>query len=662
MINDSARRTYEFGPFRLDPTEGQLWRGSEEVVLTQKALKVLMLLVEQSGHILEKNELMEKVWPDAFVEENRLADNISTLRKALGDDPKSPRFIKTVPGRGYRFVADVREVSDKAVALVQHTRTHIIIEEEHAPPESSDSNEHAFRERAVTPALPAAGARRQLLNPAVIALAFVLLVALAVAAYFGLRSKTGQSAGQAPLARSIAVLPFKPLVTASADPALEMGMTDALIAKLSNIKQIAVRPTTSVMKYTGERLDLRAVGAELGVDMLLDGTLQKAGDRIRLSVQLVRTSDGTPIWADKFDKEFTDIFAVQDEISEKVASKLALRLSGEEREAVAKRQTENAEAYQLYLKGLHHWRTFSDDGPVTSLNFYNAAIEKDPRFALAYSARADAYIVIGIYGPLPVEEAMGKARESAQTALKIDETLSEAHASLGAVKIFYERDWQGAEREFKRAIELAPDSVNGHNLYGYYLQIVGKYDEAVDELRKAAEIAPQWQVPMLDYLESLYIARRYDETISRSLEVRKLEPNNAHVALVLGHAYAQKGMYEEAAAEIRRGLVAAEGDLRDNHLRLRLLSILGYVRAVTGKRNEALEIVRQMRESKSRRKNFYLALVFTALGDKDQAFALLNEAYSELAFLWEVKTLPEFDSLRTDPRYVALLRRMNLDP
>jgi tetratricopeptide (TPR) repeat protein len=292
------------------------------------------------------------------------------------------------------------------------------------------------------------------------------------------------------------------------------------------------------------------------VDVLLDGRVQKAGDRIRLSVQLVRAADGVPIWAEQFDGKFTDIFAVQDEISRKVVAKLSLQLTGEENRGLAKRYTENAEAYQLYLKGLYQWRTFSREGLLTSLNFYNAAIEKDASYALAYTGLANSYNVIGIYGPLPTSEAMKESSAAAHKAAELDDTLPEAHVSLGAVKLFHEWDWPAAERELKRALELAPDDPNGHSLYGYYLQAHGRTDEAVDELQKAADAAPQWPIAMHDVLEGTFIARRYDEAIARCLEALKFEPNEPFVLWVLGRSYTMKGMHDQAVMQFERGLKA----------------------------------------------------------------------------------------------------------
>ncbi len=563
-MRENSRLYYEFGPFRLDEKERRLLREGEEVMfsengrsdrLTPKAFDLLLLLVKQSGQMVGREELMERIWPGTFVEDNRISDNISTLRKFLGDRTRNPQFIETIPKHGYRFLADVREVRGETIALLDHTTRMMIEEELDMPPaDGMESNANDLHRQSVTSATRPARAWQRRLNPLVIGLACVLVGGLSFAAYFALNGRPEQPAGQEPRAKSIAILPFKPLVSSSSDPYLELGVTDALINKLTNIRQITVRPTSSVMKYAGEGHDLRAAGEELKVDVLLDGKLQRAGDRIRLSVQLLRASDSTPLWADNFDERFTNIFAVQDAISERVAAALALNLTGEEKKGLAKRYTENVEAYHLYLKGHHHWSTFQQAGLLISINYYNEALKKDPNYALAYSGLSTSYSVIGIYGPLSAREAMPKARAAAQRALELDENLAEAHTALGAVKILYEWDWAGGEREFKRAMELNPNYPDAHNLYAYYLQAMGKGDDAVVELKRAKELAPEWRVPNNDYLSALFSARRYDEAIEQSRQVLKLDPNNYFAFGILGQAHTQQGRYEEATSELQHAV------------------------------------------------------------------------------------------------------------
>ncbi|MCA1636121.1 MAG: winged helix-turn-helix domain-containing protein [Acidobacteria bacterium] len=299
-MGKNPKTFYEFGPFRVDVAEQQLWHDGQEIPLTPKAFSVLLMLVGHAGQTLLKDDLMKGVWPDSFVEEGSLADNVSILRQALGDDAKEPRFIKTVPRRGYRFVADVVERWDEeaAVVLAEHEKTQIVVEEEH---ESRDADTLGVSEWAnaghslSSPDAPARRSRRGR-SPLTLTIVSVLLGVAAVAGYYGWQSRKGRTEEQTPLARSIAVLPFKSLMPEGGDPALELGMTDAIITKLSNIRQVVVRPTSAVLKYSGLTQDPLAAGREQGVDVLLDGKVQRVGDRVRVTVQLVRVSDGAPLW------------------------------------------------------------------------------------------------------------------------------------------------------------------------------------------------------------------------------------------------------------------------------------------------------------------------------------------------------------------------------
>ena len=657
---EGVKRWYEFGPFRLAPEEGQLRRGAEEVPLAQKSFKVLLLLLENGGRVVDKAELMEKVWPDTFVDENRLADNISTLRKALGDDPKSPRYIKTVTGRGYRFIADVREMLEDVPAVFERTRAKIVFEENQETP---PSDPHAPKATPAAPPAPTAVGllpgrvrrRGRTTRAAVLVVAGLLVATLG--AYFYARERGG---GRGPLARTIAVLPFKPLVPDSRDPALEMGMTDALISKLSSIRQLTVRPTSSVMKYAAEGLDLRAAGSELGVEVLLDGKVQKDGDRVRLSVQLVRAADGATVWAEKFDEKFTDIFAVQDAVSERAAKALELELTGEERKGLSKRYTDNVEAYQLYMQGHQHWSTFTYRGREKSINYFNEALRLDPDYALAYTGLANTYIVMGIYGPPTPADVIPKAREAIRRALELDEELAQAHVSYGAFKICYERDWPGAEKELKRAMELSPTNADAPDLYGYYLTAMGRAEEAVASHRRAKELAPLWPIPARDLLDALFFAKRYDEAMEQSRQMLRLDPNESYAVWVLAKVLNMKGLHDEAAAEIRPRLDSPEVG---EHMKGRLLAELGYAYAATGRRDEAAGVIQQLKAKPDPFRPVQLAKIYAGAGDREQALAWLTKAADDLfPFLYEVKAEAHFDGLRGDPRYAALMRRINLEP
>jgi TolB-like protein len=430
----------------------------------------------------------------------------------------------------------------------------------------------------------------------------------------------GKPAPAQPLAtfKSIAVLPFKPLVATSGDSALELGMTDALINKLANIRQITVRPTSSVMKYANANQDLRVAAQELNVDALLDGKVQRDGDRIRLSVQLVRAADSTPLWAENFDTQFKDIFAVQDTISEKVARSLALKLNAEEQKGLSKRYTDSAEAYQLYLAGRAQWRTFLPPNLLTSINYYRAALEKDSNYALAHAGIAASYTVIGIYGPMSARDAMPKAQEAARKAVELDDNLSQAHLSLGLVKLLYEWDWPGAKRELERANELDPTG-EGRSPYGYYFEAMRQSDESLAQLKLARELAPGWDIANTDYAWHLFIERHFDEAIAVIEKELKLDPRNPSFHLVLGMTYTQQRKYQQAVEELKLSILGFE-ERHDPYTDV-ARSDLGNAFALMGKQQEALRLIAEVQKNKVPIAPLIVAEVYTALGDKDAAFA-----------------------------------------
>src|SRR5258706_2703572 len=363
-MSQPIKHLYEFGPFRLDATERLLLRAEEVVPLTPKVFDLLLALVENGGHVLSKDELLQRVWPDSFVEEANLSRNIFTLRKALGEDTDEQRYIETVPRRGYRFVASVmswpKESDDLVVA--ERARSRIMIEQE----EETGRTETIVVSRRRLGALTLA--------------ACVAVSGLGLVAYWWLAGRTRLEAARLGKG-SISVLPFKPLVAESRDEALEMGMAETLITSLSNLREMSVRPTSAVRQYTELQQDAVAAGRELQVESVLDASIQKSGDRLRVVARLVRIKDGATLWSDKFDEKFTDIFAIQDRLSERMTAALAVRLTGEERKLLAKRYTENSEAYQLYLKGRYFWSKFTNEGLKKSIGFFEQAIEKDPGYA-----------------------------------------------------------------------------------------------------------------------------------------------------------------------------------------------------------------------------------------------------------------------------------------
>jgi DNA-binding winged helix-turn-helix (wHTH) protein/Tfp pilus assembly protein PilF len=465
-----TKHSYEFGPFRLDARERLLLHDEEIVPLSPKAFDMLLALVENSGHLLEKNELMQTLWPDTFVEEGSLAQNISLLRKAL-DESESQKFIETVPRRGYRFVASVRKTI-----------------------------------------------------------------------------------------KSIAVLPFKSLGIDGGDEYLGIGIAETLTTRLSSLKLLTVRPNSAVLKYASPEKDTVVAGRELEVDTVLEGSIRRLGERIRVTARLVSVPDGLVLWADKFDENFTDIFKVEDSISGKVAEALALKLSGDEHKRLTKRYTDKAEAYQLYLKGRYFWNKRTEDGFNRGIAQFKQAVEKDSNYALAYAGLADSYIGLTFYNFAAPNETMPKAKEAAMNALAIDSALAEAHTSLAHVLMNYDWNWSEAEKEFKLSIELNPDYATAHQWYAiHYLTAMGRPEEALQEMKRALDLEPTSLVMNTFMGATLYFAARYDEAIEQCRRTIEMDPNFAIAHWHLGLAYEQKDMFDEAIVEFQKATALSGG-------------------------------------------------------------------------------------------------------
>ena len=460
-------------------------------------------------------------------------------------------------------------------------------------------------------------------------------------------------------AKSIAVLPFKPLLAASRDESLEIGMADTLITKLGNLRQIIVRPVSAVRKYAGLEQDPVAAGREQRVDAVLDGTIQKSGERIRVTVRLLSAADGQQLWADKFEEEFTDIFSVEDSISERVAAALAVTLTGADKKQLTKRSTENAEAYQLYLKGRYYAGKYTPEGTKKAIAYFDKAIALDPNYALAYDGLAYCYYASDWFGP--PKENFAKSRALVEKALEIDPALAEAHVSLGLLVAWLDYDWPRAEREFKRAFELNANYPPAHLWYGYYLMGLGNFDQSIAEIKRAIELDPLSAEANTCLGIALLDGHRYDEALQQLRTTVEAEPDYWLAHLYFARALEKKGELSAAIAELKKTTLI-EGAPAE------VISALGYAYAVSGNKAEAEKIILQLKEQSEQSKQFYvpaygIATIYAGLGDKERAFAYLEKEYANGAFyLNYLKVDPEVDNLRSDPRFADLLRRVRLAP
>ncbi|HEV2884573.1 MAG TPA: protein kinase [Pyrinomonadaceae bacterium] len=457
--------------------------------------------------------------------------------------------------------------------------------------------------------------------------------------------------------RSLAVLPFQVLrVEEKGDEFMGMGLADAIITKLSNLHRIVVRPTSSVVKYFDGLHNILAAGHELNVGYVLDGRIQRAGDRMRLTVQLVRMRDGNPLWAAKFDEKYTDIFSVEDSISEQVANALVPHISGEEREVLLRRETENTDAYRAFLKGRYFWNRFTPEDFAKALEHFREAIRLDPNYAQAHVGVADYFNWAAIFGLGTPSDSFSQAKTAAIRALELDESLAEAHAALAFTNLCYDLDWQGAEQRFTRSIELNPNYGPAHQWYSNLLAAQGRFEEAIAEIKKAQEINPLSLMDRSICGWTYYHARQY-ELAERELKATlDIDRNFSNSHLMLGFVYERMGRYQESLVELTETLKMMPGSTVPYFP-------LGYTLAVSGKRQEALDIVEHLKKlaKQSYVSPYFLANLYTALGNFDEAFKWLERAYeSRDEWLIWLGTEPKLDPLRSDPRFEDLLRRVGL--
>jgi TolB-like protein/DNA-binding winged helix-turn-helix (wHTH) protein len=654
-MSNAHKELYEFDKFRLDVSERILWRETERVPLSEKAFDTLCALVRRGNHLVGKDELLAEIWADAVVEENNLDKNISLLRQVLGERAGEGKFIETVRGHGFRFVPFVQITSSESQTPSQVESE---IESPESIKESESETEHLDlrnipEPRNLKPETRNRRPKTKNRNRKIYAsAAMILLISVGAALYLWRQSAT-KNASVSPF-KTVAVLPFKPLVAENRNEALEMGMADTLISKLGSGEEITVRPLSSVRRYAAAlELDSSTAGRELGVEAVLDGTIQTSGERIRISARLMRTGDGKQLWAERFDEKFTDIFAVQDSISERVATALKIRLGGAEK----KHYTENVEAYQLYMKGRFHSSKIILPETEKGIEYYNQAIAVDPGYALAYAGLADAYRSVSLTSDVPPWETMPKGKAAARRAIELDETLAEARAALGFIVFFYDWDWQAAEGNFRRGLELDSDSADLRQSYAHLLSNIGRHEQALFEIKLSRELEPlNLRTGALEG-QFLLHAGQTDAALDRLQKTIDLDPNFWLAHLFAASAYIEKGMFEKAFSEGRKAKRLSPSQNWS-------IAFGGYALAKAGKQSEARAVLDELLGlSKTRYvPPYHFALIYNALGEGEKALDYLEKGFAEkdvrMVFL---KVEPKWNNLRSEPRFVDLMRRMNFE-
>ena len=618
-----VRGRLRFGVFEADLRAGELRKNGQRVRLQEQPFRVLAMLLEHPGDVVTREELRARLWPaDTFVDfDHGLNKAINKLRDALGDSAESPRFVETVARRGYRFLADVKGAD--------------------APPVGDPQPAAPIASR--TPRARARGWKLAMFG------LFVLLAALAT-------WKVLSGGRPSPVVRSLAVLPLESLSNDASQDYFADGMTDELITDLGQIRALRVISRTSVMVYKHARKPVAQIARELAVDAVVEGTVLRSGDRVRITAQLIDAAEDRHLWSQSYEGELRDTLALQSKVAGAIADQSRINLNPQEQAALHHVKVVDPEAYESYLKGRFFWNKRTAAGLKVALAYFTQAVEEDPSYAPARSGLADTYALLADweYGVMTPKEALPKAKTAALEALELDGTLGEAHTSLAFCLDVYDWDWDAAGREFRRAIELSPSYATAHQWYAAHLIVMGRTDEAIAEMRKAESLDPLSLIIRADLADFLVIAHAYDESIRQSRKALELDPGFALAHDLLGQAYLGKHMNQEAIAELKKGLELSGGSPT-------ITANLARAYVASGKTTEAEKLLGALRKSSSpgALHPSEIAMTCVALGDTDQALRWLEAGYEE-RFNPSVLLRPGFDPLRSNPRFQDLLRRIRI--
>jgi TolB-like protein/DNA-binding winged helix-turn-helix (wHTH) protein/Tfp pilus assembly protein PilF len=633
------RGRLRFGIFELDIRTGELRKHGFRVHLQEQPFQLLAMLVEHPGEVVTREELQKKLWPaDTFVDfDHGLNKAISKLREALGDSAESPRFVETVARRGYRFLADVK------VAEEDHVR----IPELPAQPDTG-AGSRSRPDHADKPGMP----KGLLSSLAWKISALVALLLVTSLAAWKIRSWNRPSSA----IRSLAVLPLESLSSDASQDYFADGMTDELISDLGQISALRVISRTSVMTYKHAHKPLPQIARELNVDAVVEGTVLRSGDQVRITAQLIEASTDKHLWSQSYEGELRDTLALQNQVARAIADQIRINLNPQEQAALKTVRVVNPQAYESYLKGRYFWNKRTADGLKVALAYFRQAIDEDPNYAQAYSGLADTYALLGDwqYAVMTPKEALPKAKAEATKALELDSTLGEAHNSLAFCLDGFDWDFDSAGKEFRQAIELNPGYATAHHWYAWHLSLLGRYDEAIPEMRRAESLDPLSLIINADLAELLVLAHSYDESIEQSRKTIEMDPNFAFAHIQLAQAYLAKHRNEEAVAELEKAVQLSAGSPTSQ-------ANLARAYVAVGKRSEAQKLLSDLKKRSTPSSSYAaeISVIYAALGDANQAMNWLEKGYEE-RFNPGVLLRPGFDPLRSDPRFEDLVRRIGL--
>ena len=638
-----------FGTYEVSLQSGEVRKAGLRIRVQQQPMKLLEILLERPGEVVTREELRTRVWTDESFGDFDQAVNIAIakLRSALGDSAENPRFIETLPKRGYRFIADVSvvdaEARPKRPEPVDGDLTAAVARDKEG--DSKDKLQGAGLAVATKPR-PWPALR------VIVVLALVL--GLPILAFWLFRSR---GHGHAPTGiRSLAVLPLENLSADASQSYFADGMTDELITDVAQISALRVISRTSVMVYKGARKPLPQIARELNVDAVVEGTVLRSGDQVRITAQLIEASTDRHLWSQSYEGELRDSLALQNTVARAIADQIRINLTPQEQAALKNVKVVNPQAYESYLKGRYFWNKRTADGLKVALAYFNQAIEEDPKYAQAYSGLADTYALLGDwqYAVMTPKETFPKAKVAAIKALELDSALGEAHNSLAFVLDGFDWDFDAAGKEFRRAIELNPGYATAHHWYAWHLSLLGRYDEAITEMRKAENLDPLSLIINADLAELLVLAHSYDESIQQSRKTIEMDPNFALAHNQLAQAYLQKHMYVEAVAELQKAVQLSPGCPT-------CIANLGRAYVLSGTRSAAEKLLSDLkkRSNPGYSNASEIAMIYASLGDTDQAMNWLEKGFEE-RFNPGVLLRPGFDPLRSDSRFQNLVHRIGL--